>query len=429
MSCNCFNLRLNAAGYPFTWASNYGGQIQFNTMPEWVSADMAYRIQNNWLNQGNMFSGCSGFMPGYQMYPGMCPTYPTTTMPVYPGTGIQQGMTDPTVQGYIDGRKTRIGVIANNTNQNLSGYKTQLEALANDSTLTEEQKKQVNEVLKRINQIQTEIQKVVMQAQMANNPQILDQLNNQIEALAGIAQELQVLIPELLQTLIAEAEQVPGNDDDDDDDTTTTPGGDDTTTTPGGDQSTTPGAQEQGDVQVIAPEGSDPQESLITTQNRQVSPEVLSINERIFDAVNGVGTKDKQLREAVEEINKDNVLDVFDNWNASYAPDYINDDKGGLIETIYDDKSLWFNGGKHEVTHILNALMEKAAELGNDALQAVNPLKAKINSELNSFWNTDEDMVAENINKIVIILNAYQSAHPVAANQGTQQQEGTEQQA
>ena len=412
MSCNCFNVRLNAAGYPFTWASNYGGQIQFNTMPEWVSADMAYRIQNNWLNQGNMFSGCSGFMP--QMYP---------TTSVYPGTGIQQGGTDPTVQGYVDGRKTRIGVIANNTNQNLSGYKTQLEALANDSTLTAEQKKQVNEVLQKINQIQTEIQKVVMQAQIATYPQILDNLNNQIEALAGLAQELQVLIPEMLQNLIAEAEQVPGDDDDD----TTTPGGDDTTTTPGGDQATTPGSQDQGDVQVIAPEGSNPEESLITTQNRKVSPEVLSINERIFDAVNGVATKDKQLREAVEEINKDNVLDVFDNWNSSYAPDYINDDKGGLIETIYDDKSLWFNGGKHEVSHILNALMEKAADLGNEALQAVNPLKAKINSELNSFWNTNEDAVAENINKIVIILNAFQSAHPAQQTEETQQ-EGQEQQ-
>ena len=419
MSCNCFNLRLNAAGYPFTWASNYGGQIQFNTMPEWVSPSTALRIQNNWLNQNNMFSGCSGFMPGYQMYPGMYPSSSTTTMPVYPGTGIQQGGYDmSTVQGYIDGRKTRIGVIANNTAQNLASYTAQLQQLANDDSLSKEQKEQINQFLVRINQIQTELQKAVQNAQMANNPQILDQINNQVEALAGIAQELQVLIPEMLQTLIAEAQQTP------DEDTTTTPGGDDTTT-PGGD--TTPGAQDQGDVQVIAPEGSNPEESLITTQNRQVSPEVLSINERIFDAVNGVATKDKQLREAVEEINKDNVLDVFDNWNASYAPDYINDDKGGLIETIYDDKSLWFNGGKHEVTHILNALVEKAADLGNEALQAITPLKAKINSELNSFWNTDEDAVAEAINKIVIILNAYQSTQPAASTQETQQ-EGAEQQ-
>ena len=54
--------------------------------------------------------------------------------------------------------------------------------------------------------------------------------------------------------------------------------------------------------------------------------------------------------------------------------------------------------------------MEKAAELGNDALQAVNPLKAKINSELNSFWNTDEDAIAEAVNKMVLILNAVQSS-------------------
>lgn len=392
MSCNCFNLRLNAAGYPFTYATNYGGQIQFNTMPEYVSADMAFRIQNNWLNQNNMFSGCSGFMPGYPMY---TPTVPVAPAQVYPGTGIQQGGYDmSTVQGYMDGRKTRISTISGNSYRNLDAIKTQLQELVNDNSITDEQKQEINKFLVKINQVQNELQKAFQSAQMANNPQILDAINNQVEALAGIAQELQTLTAEMLQVLIAEAEQT-------EEEQATDPS---QQTDP---SQETPSDEAQGDVQVIAPQDGNPDDSLITTTHKPVSAQVISITERIFDAVDGPATKDTQLKEAVADINKDNVLDVFDNWNSGYAAGYINDDKNGLIETIYDDKSLWYNGGKEEVSHIVNALVEKAAELGDEVLQAITPLKAKINSELNAFWNTDEDVVAENVNKIVLILNAY----------------------
>lgn len=378
MSCNCANLRLNAAGYPFTWASNYGGRIQFNTMPSYVTAAQAMRIQAN-MTGANMFAGCSGYMP---MMPTM-PMMPQVTMPgVYPQTG------DPsTVQGYIDGRKTRIGVIANQSAQNLTASQAELQALVNDPSVTDAQKKEINKYLTQIQKIQTELQQAVQQAQMANSPEMLDQINMKVEALAGMAQELQGMIPEMLRLLIAEAEQV---------------------TEP---TETEEPQQTQGDIQVIAPEGTNPDESLITTTNKHVSPEVRDITEKIYDAVNGPGTKDGQLKDAVDKINKDNVLDVFDNWNASYAPGYINDDNKGLIETIYDDKSLWYNGGKEEVSHIVEALVAKAADFGDEAIQAIQPLKAEINSELNAWFNTDEDKVAEAVNKMVLILTAFQAEH------------------
>ena len=399
MSCNCANLMINAAGYPFTWASNYGGRIQFNSMPEYVSADMAYRIQSNWLNQRNMFCGCSGFMP---MMPMQMP-YMMPGMQMMPMPQMQQmpGMqySDPsTVQGYIDGRKTRISVLANQSGQNLTASKTELENLLNDPTVTDEQKQEINKYLTKINEIQTGLQNAVQQAQSANNPQMVDQINNQVEALMGMAQELLTMIPEMLNVLIQEAEQV------------TEPETPDTTpdTTP----DATPGAETPDatapTVQVIAPEGSNPEDSLITTTNKEVSQEVLAITEGIYNAVNGIGFSNKDLKAAVEKINKDNVLDVFDNWNASYAPGYINTDKQGLIETIYGEHH-FYNGGKEEVTHILNALTEKAAEFGQEAIQNIDPLKAQINSELNAWFNTNESKVAEAINKIVLILNAYQA--------------------
>lgn len=388
MSCNCANLRMNAAGFPFTWASNYGGRVQYNSMPEYVSANMAYRLQSRWLNQGNMFGGCSGFMPMMPM------------MPMMPQMQMQQSADASTVQGYIDGRKTRISVISNQSGQNLAAGKAELQALVNDPSTTEAQKKEINKFLTRITQIETELQKAVQNAQMANNPQILDEINNQVEALAGISQELLSMIPEMLKLLIQEAEQV----------TETEQEGE---TQPGG------------NIQVIAPEGSNPEESLVTTTNKQVSPQVRAITENIYTAVNGIGFSNSDLEAAVKEINKDNVLDVFDNWNASYAPGYINSDKQGLIETIYGEYH-FYNGGKEQVSHILNALMEKATEFGDEAIQNVTPLKAQINSELNAWFNTDENKVAESINKIVLILNAYQ-AQKAAASQPAQTTEQTTQ--
>jgi len=373
---------MNAAGFPFTWASNYGGRVQYNSMPEYVSANMAYRLQSRWLNQGNMFGGCSGFMP------------------MMPQMQMQQSADASTVQGYIDGRKTRISVISNQSSQNLAAGKAELQALINDPSTTEAQKKEINKFLTRITQIETELQKAVQNAQMANNPQILDEINNQVEALAGISQELLSMIPEMLKLLIQEAEQVTETEQE--------------------------GETQPGDnIQVIAPEGSNPEESLVTTTNKQVSPQVRAITENIYTAVNGIGFSNSDLEAAVKEINKDNVLDVFDNWNASYAPGYINSDKQGLIETIYGEYH-FYNGGKEQVSHILNALMEKATEFGDEAIQNVTPLKAQINSELNAWFNTDENKVAESINKIVLILNAYQ-AQKAAASQPAQTTEQTTQ--
>ena len=300
-----------------------------------------------------------------------------------------------TTRGYIDGRKTRISVLANQSVQNLTATKAELETLIQDPSLSEGQKKEINKYLTKIQQIQNEFQKAVQQAQMANNAQLLDNINNQVEALAGMTQELLNMIPEMLKLLIQEAEQGEGTDV--------------TESDPAGPESTTGDTSHatQPTVQIVAPEGSNPEDSLLTTTNKKVSQEVIEIAEEIFTAVDGVGLSNSALKAAVEKINKDNVLDLFDHWNAAYAPNYINTDKQGLIETIYGEHYL--SSGKEEITHILNALIEKATTMGGRVLQDINPLKVQINTELNAWFNTNEDKVAENINKIVLILNAYQA--------------------
>ena len=73
-------------------------------------------------------------------------------------------------------------------------------------------------------------------------------------------------------------------------------------------------------------------------------------------------------------INKDNVVFVMDKWLLSYQ-DKTGDDS--LMETIYDDI---FSGDdrKKYTEHILNALKEKADELGID----ISPEQAVVESQL-----------------------------------------------
>ncbi len=80
-------------------------------------------------------------------------------------------------------------------------------------------------------------------------------------------------------------------------------------------------------------------------------------------------------------INKDNVIFVMDKWLLDYQQKTGDD---SLMETIYDDI---FSGDdrKKYTEHILNALKEKADELGID----ISPEQAVVESQLSRWWRND----------------------------------------
>lgn len=59
-----------------------------------------------------------------------------------------------------------------------------------------------------------------------------------------------------------------------------------------------------------------------------------------------------------QNINKDNVIEVFLQWNQSYARQLISDDNYGLIETIYDE---WGTAGD-TIRHIISAMSQRLEE-------------------------------------------------------------------
>ena len=329
-------------------------------------------------------------------------------------------------QGYISGRKQRILNIANQSSYTLYETQTTLqESIASDE-LTRTQKRTLSKYLKKVSNLQQQFQNLVSQSQTASALQAVDTINNQIEALQYV---MNMLLAEIQEELAEYNAEVEAEDDDEvvDDSDETVDDDEVVGDSDDSDAATTPSDETPAD-DVTSEEYTAEDVATIITENggedqpftliNDVSQEVLNINEAIYDAVDGCGTKNDQLNDAIEKITKDNVLDVFDNWNASYGADYKSDDPLGLIETICDEEMFFNNrlytnsNSKKRINHILNALMTKAEELakihGKQVMQLVQPHKAKANAEINAYWYTDEDKLAKEINTIVSILTIYE---------------------
>lgn len=112
----------------------------------------------------------------------------------------------------------------------------------------------------------------------------------------------------------------------------------------------------------------------------------------IFDAVDGFGTKNEQLKNAVDKINANNVIDVFDSWNKNYKAK-----EGTLVQRIYADE-FWYDGGNEYVKTITAALQKKAEALGiySELIKEFTT----ITSELSAKFNTDEKKVAQAVETI-----------------------------
>ena len=107
-----------------------------------------------------------------------------------------------------------------------------------------------------------------------------------------------------------------------------------------------------------------------------------AIAKAIYDAVDGWGTNDEDLKTGMEQINKDTVMETLDAWNKTHAEEF---DGESLLESIYNDVS---DGDtrKEYTEKILNALKEKAAEAGVDISEECK----KVEKELDAWWRDDE---------------------------------------
>lgn len=105
---------------------------------------------------------------------------------------------------------------------------------------------------------------------------------------------------------------------------------------------------------------------------------------QIFNAIDGLGTKDTQLQNALKQITKDNVLELLETYNAKH-PD--------MFENVLDDLSR--SDYAFAVNVFKNALLERG---GNDP--KLSRCAGVIDNELKSSWRSDKTIV-NNLHEMV----------------------------
>lgn len=314
------------------YTTNFGMETQYNLFNPGYSP-IAYHLAQN-----PQLAFTNPMLLGYNL-DGMGAA-PSVSMPSVPSVGGS---------AFSNIVKQRI---AQQVPQTLAGLEKNLTEILKNDKLNDEQKSRIQAKLDEIKALKNQIQTA-----LSNESSTAQDLY----ALEAEVTKLQQEISQLGQTLAQEVQNAQASESSDND---ANPSG---STDPA---DSTPGAADE----------------------QAVKDEAAGIVGLIFDAVDGIGTKNDQLKNTVAQINKDNIVAVFDSWNENYK-----DKEGSLVKRIYDDE-YWYNGGNDYVKHMVDVFEEKARELG--LYSKLIKEFTTINSELTSFWSTNEEKVSQAMDKI-----------------------------
>ncbi|MBR2525677.1 hypothetical protein IKE67_04355 [bacterium] len=107
--------------------------------------------------------------------------------------------------------------------------------------------------------------------------------------------------------------------------------------------------------------------------------EAQEIAAQVYKAIKGAGTNEDRLLNAVKSINKDNVIEVWDMWNANHEYDF--GEEGGFIRSIRDDVRE-SRMGQYE-RPIKEALIARAEALG--LYEAADQFRSQDNHDYDSY--------------------------------------------
>ena len=380
-------------------------------------------------NPFSSYMNYNSYMPNYSYNPFFNYMNCNSYMPNYSYNSFSNNTSNDffRIQGYIDGRKARISGLVNQPLQYLSEMKADLQTIIYNYNLTSEQKTTLAQYLQTIQNIEKQLQEAVIKSQKATTVQEVDLINNQVEALssltsrliAQITERLSLINQELAAQMDDDDEDTPAANDEDDDSDIQQVEESETHDQSSGVEDDSSVTDDSNDVVAIVPEGETADETSPMTRVKEVSQDVLDIVNNIYNAVNGWCTDNELLNETIDKIDKDNVLDVFDYWNSSFCSEYINSDKHGLIETIYDEYPnshfRWMLGSQGQchknLRKIYDALITKAQEMSQEHTeipQLINIYKTQIEYGLSHEFQASEDKVAKAFNGIVNILMSYE---------------------
>ncbi len=375
--------------------TNFGGDLQLCTIEPYAGYNIGYNLnpvaQQTW--------GGSIFNPGqaatcYAANPfagGGVSSAPSTSGIPTPGT---QGFNDAVRRGAA---QIVAPILNNMTSQNLNRClaniqqaKTALEAQLTNTNITDEQKKQVNDMLDKVKAQEDELKKIAESSDL-DPKTAYEKVGEQEKALRQILVDTSKLIKDINTPASSSTEE-----------TTTTSTGE---TTTAGETTTTATSGTAATHSATTPEGASTDE---TTSTDESSPEienpandvnVFSWVQKFYDATYGGWSTDNDTFNAVcDQINKDTVMPLMISWNANKSKE-----KG----ESFIDAFLWDADRSQKIKYgkqIAGALRGKAMELGIAQDPALQEAFSKIDHEMNSLFYVDNDKASEGFNKAIEII-------------------------
>lgn len=375
--------------------TNFGGDLQLCTIEPYAGYNIGYNLnpvaQQTW--------GGSIFNPGqaatcYAANPfagGGVSSAPSTSGIPTPGT---QGFNDAVRRGAA---QIVAPILNNMTSQNLNRClaniqqaKTALEAQLTNTNITDEQKKQVNDMLDKVKAQEEELKKIAESSDL-DPKTAYEKVGEQEKALRQILVDTSKLIKDINTPASSSTGE-----------TTTTSTGE---TTTAGETTTTSTTGTAAAHSATTPEGASTDE---TTSTDESSPEienpandvnVFSWVQKFYDATYGGWSTDNDTFNAVcDQINKDTVMPLMISWNANKSKE-----KG----ESFMDAFLWDADRSQKIKYgkqIAGALRGKAMELGIAQDPALQEAFSKIEHEMNSLFYVDNDKASEGFNKAIEII-------------------------
>lgn len=375
--------------------TNFGGDLQLCTIEPYAGYNIGYNLnpvaQQTW--GGSIFNAgqaatCYAANPFSN---GGCSSTPVSSGIPTPGT---QGFNDAVRRGAA---QIVAPILNNMTSQNLNRClaniqqaKTALEAQLTNTNITDEQKKQVNDMLDKVKAQEDELKKIAESSDL-DPKTAYEKVGEQEKALRQILVDTSKLIKDINTPASSSTGE-----------TTTTSTGE---TTTAGETTTTSTTGTAAAHSATTPEGASTDE---TTSTDESSPEienpandvnVFSWVQKFYDATYGGWSTDNDTFNAVcDQINKDTVMPLMISWNANKSKE-----KG----ESFMDAFLWDADRSQKIKYgkqIAGALRGKAMELGIAQDPALQEAFSKIEHEMNSLFYVDNDKASEGFNKAIEII-------------------------
>lgn len=288
----------------------------------------------------------------------------------------------------------------------LKGMESQISLSLKSDKLDESQKQRLQDLLDQVKALKEKAQKTIAKQDFKSEE--IDALISEIEELEKNSTQVVNEITEELSAAAAEAENADSSDGAGDAD-----GADGTDGTDGTAATGATGATGTSDG-AYASDATEAAEAAEAKKNEKAKKDLAYAMEKICDridgAVRGAFTNYDDDENGIKnilknEINKDNVLELFAAWDRTYKGQGCysgGDDEYGLIGTLMNDCE---GSQKEEIAMLLiNALEDKAHELGIDVSKEVT--KAKMATHGNWYVLTmgitvrDDDEICQAVNAL-----------------------------